>query len=572
MPTHDSSANLNRLLSQLCDGQLSPSELEEVEKYLRENPEARQTYYDYVDINTGLNNHSLERLKELDDIFTSSIPQSKSVSEKPATGRTRKYSSLLRYLAVTTASVTLMVCSGWFMTGRLIWEKAPLVEVPPPTNNSPDAYVATLARSTDCIWGNDNRPQFSGQRLLSKDLFLKEGIAEFRFDSGIRLVLEGPTEIKIISANSAKLISGSVVLHGYESAPEFEIVTTQAKFFDVGTEYGIKVEEDSSTELHVFEGSVRIQPFGESSDVDPIIQIINKGVAQFIDNKTNKKIALKPEKFQRKVPQKIKDPKTSQKELMAYDGFHPLKETNQKSPPIWQHGGTGWIGPWRNWRLGLQKYEKDKTKKIILSPATNHPEKILAPELLTPDQTGCIEFNQSIQSWRTLKKPLRLDTDAVYYLSYFLEKASPSSAPTPQNQYGNFSFRTLDDPNNQKKNGGNIQFSISSDNYPTLRTPFETIRKAPPISNNKPYLFIAKIVASKNSPDQVFLRVFSQTEKIPLEEPLIWTCISTPYDDSTVYHNVRIQVGRYCPFYFDELRIGTTWESVSNFQIPKNKP
>ena len=572
MPTPDPSANLSRLLSQLCDGQLSPSELEEVEKYLRENPGARQIYYDYVDINTGLNNHSVERLKELDAPFTSSIPQSKSVSEIPATGRTRKSSSLLGYLAVVTTSVTLIVCTGWIMTGRLFWEKIPLAEVTPPTNSSPETYVATLARSTDCIWGNDNRPQFSGQRLLSKNLFLKEGIAEFRFDSGIRLVLEGPTEIKIASANSAELISGSVVLHGYESAPEFEIVTTQAKFFDVGTEFGVKVEEDSSTELHVFEGSVRIQPNNKSSNVAPKIQIIDKGVAQYIDNETNKQIALEPEKFQRKVPKKAKDPQATQKELIAYDGFQALKGTDLKTPPEWQHGGTGWEGPWRNWRLGLQKKEKDKTHKLMLSPATSHPEKTLLPKSFSPDQTGCIEFNQSNQSWRTLKKPLRLDTDAVYYLSYFLEKASPSSAPTTQNQYGNLSFRTLDHPNNQKNNAGKIQFSIGSDNYPTLHTPSETVRKAPPISYDKPYLFVAKIVASKNSPDQVFLRVFSQTENIPQEEPLIWTCISTPYDDSTVYKQVRVQVGKYSSFFFDELRIGTTWESVTNFQGPKSKP
>jgi len=43
-------------------------------------------------------------------------------------------------------------------------------------------------------------------------------------------VLEGPTRINIDSANSATVDSGSVVLHGYEAAPEFELITPQAKF------------------------------------------------------------------------------------------------------------------------------------------------------------------------------------------------------------------------------------------------------------------------------------------------------------------------------------------------------
>ncbi|MCH9654091.1 MAG: hypothetical protein K0U86_23345 [Planctomycetes bacterium] len=572
MSAHDPSANVSRLLSRLSDGELSQSEFEEVEQYLLENPEARQTYFDYVDINTGINNHTVERLKELDGVFTSNIPQSKIASLKPVAGKTQKKSSLLSYIAVAATSVMLLLCSEFFMGERFFPSKTHPEKVATPTNDLPETYVATLVRSTECKWGNYNPPQFSGQRLLSKHLFLKEGIAEFRFDSGIGLVLEGPTELKIASANSAKLLSGSVVLHGYESAPEFELVTSQAKFFDVGTEYGIKVEENLGTELHVFEGSVRIQPIEDSSNVDPNIQIVNEGVAQYIDNKTNKVIALEPDKFQRKVPKKAKDPKASREELIAYDGFHPFRKTDLKSQSKWQHGGTGWVGPWRNWRLGLQNRKNGKTQILKLSPATSHPEKTLLPKLLSSDQTGCIEFNQSSQSWRTLKKPLRLDTDAVYYLSIFLEKASPSSASTTQNQYGNISFRTLDNPNDKKINAGKIQFSIGSDNYPSLHTPIETVTKAPPISYDKPYLFIAKIVASKNSPDQVFLRVFSHSEQIPQEEPLVWTCISAPYDDSTVYEHVRFQVGKYCAFFFDELRIGTTWESVSRFQNSKDKP
>ena len=569
MPHNDPSNKFDQKLSQLFDGQLSQTEFEELEQSLLENPEARQTYFNYVDINTGINQHTVERLKVLDSIVTLDAPQSNPVSKKPVSKRNQKYSSLFSYCAVAAASVALILFVETFMMKRFFWEQSLPEKATSTGNEFPDTYVATLVRSTDCQWGNDNRPLFSGQRLLSKDLILIEGIAEFRFDSGIRLVLEGPTRLKIKSANSAEMISGSVVLHGYESAPEFELITSQAKFFDVGTEYGIKVTENQGTELHVFEGAVRIQPNHNSSGENSKVQIVNQGIAQHLKNQTSKKIALEPEKFQRNVPKKDIQQKDSREALIAYDGFQIHRKSDQNRFMSWQHTGTGWRGPWRNWRLGLQNKEQDETHVLKLSPAINFPKKTLLSDLQSSNQTGCVQFKKSNQSWRTLKKPLRLDTDAVYFFSLFFEKSTPNSKKTTLNQYGNISFRTLDDPNNQKINTNNILFGISSDNNTTLHTPFETVRKAPPISYDKPYLFIGKIVASKNSPDQVFLRVFSQSEKIPKEEPLIWTCISAPYDDATVYDQVRFQVGKYSSFFFDELRIGTTWESVTNFQPPK---
>jgi len=555
-------------LNQLVDGQLSQTELEEIEQVLLESPEARKTYFDYLDINIGIQNHDVERLKSLDRILTIS-----STYETPVAKKTTFPHSVLAYLAVAAASVSLILFAELIFAERFFWEKTPLVKVSPNTRELPESYVATLIRSTDCKWGNDNRPYFSGQRLLSKDLFLKEGIAEFRFDSGIRLVLEGPTAIKIESANSAILLSGSVVLHGEESAPEFELITAEAKFFDVGTLYGIKVIENIGTELHVFEGSVRIQPLDESTQNEDKTQIVNQGVAQFIHKNTSKEIALNSDKFKREVPESPKDLKVSQEELIASDSFLPHQETDRKSTSKWQHGGTGWIGPWRNWRLGLEDQTgKRALENIKLTPAINHPEKSLLSKSPAPSQTGCIEMKKGDIAWRTLKKPIDLNTDAVYYISFFVEKATPLPNLPSFGQYGHISFRTLDDLNNKKINARFIQFGIDTSNRPILLTQTETLRITPPILCDNPYFFIGKIVASKNSPDQVFLRAFSQAEKIPNEEPLIWSRTSGPFYDSTVYEHVRIHVGKYSSFFFDELRVGTSWESVTKLKIPDVKP
>lgn len=557
MTVQDLPPRFHQLLNQLIDNQLSDAEFEEFEQCLAESPQARKTYFDYLDINSGIRQNNIERLKELDQIVTADLAQHEIALQQSKVKRAGNQSPLFGYITVAAASVALMVSAHWLLTGYLIGIQPPKpepqyiqVEVPAkvPTKNLP--YVATLSRATDCKWGGENPPQFSGQRLLSKELYLERGVAEFRFDSGVRLVLEGPTKINIESVNSATIASGSVVLHGYESSPEFELITPQAKFYDIGTEYGAKVEEDGTTELHVFQGAVRIQPEMELVEISAPF-IVGAGKARKIDKKVNEEIALKSDDFKHEVPGKPKELKVVREELIAYDSFHPLTISDPQEFSEWRQAGFGWKTSWR-----------DRINSLKPASGKSFPNETLMPDLLSPNQLGCIELDGGNTVWRTLEKPLRLDTDAIYYISFFIQKSVNQQSSV--HQYGNLSLMSETQPENDKR----ILFGINSTNYPTLRLKDQTQEVAPALQHDQPYFFVGKIVASENSPDQVFLRAFSQEEIVPDQEPLVWTCRSTPFDDSTCYDLIRIHAGKSSQYRFDELRIGTSWESVVDFHDP----
>ncbi len=86
---------------------------------------------------------------------------------------------------------------------------------------------------------------------------LPKGLAEIEFDSGAKIILEGPAEIKMNSANGAYLNLGKLVAHVPPRAQGFTIKTPNAKFVDLGTEFGVSVEGRSST-LSVFKGQVAV--------------------------------------------------------------------------------------------------------------------------------------------------------------------------------------------------------------------------------------------------------------------------------------------------------------------------
>ncbi|WP_417375479.1 hypothetical protein [Gimesia maris] len=543
---------LNRLLDS-PEGEFSPTEFEAFQNILKSSPDAMHQYFEYIDINTGIKSDWNERLQSLEQIVTRETPasvRSPSAARIHAPGPRR--SQYINYALVAAASMMVFLLMEWLVSGHFFWDQPQIAQTETPVVNLP--YIATLTRATDCVWGGDAPPKFSGQRLLSQDLFLEEGYAEFRFDTGVRLVIEGPTKIKMDSACCATVSSGKVVLHGYEAAPEFALITPQLTFHDIGTEYGAKIDADGEVDLHVFEGAVRVDP-NQDNQMFVASIIIKEGQAKQLKEDRIDDIQIKPEDFKREVPTNPKNIQAIREETRAYDSFHPAIISDPESFSDWRNAGMGWKNPWRNKLNGGEPAHGD-----------SQPLNSLTGSKLADDQLGLVELRNGNTAWRTLEKTVRMNKDAIYYLSFYMQKQNSGKAS--EKQYGNLSLMTSTPAQSQNK----ILIGMSSHNFSTLQAGMQVIENAPPLQTNKNYFFVAKIVASENASDQIFMRAFAPEETIPGHEPPVWTCATDPFKDSSVYDQVRLHAARNAEFLFDELRIGTTWDSVINTQSPELAP
>ncbi|WP_417382775.1 hypothetical protein [Gimesia sp.] len=542
---------LNRLLSSE-DGEFSAEEFTAFENYLATQPQAMQHYFEYIDIDSGIQPDMLERLKELENQSIEKAVSSPLIRE-PQVSRDvspERLPAFINYALVAAASMLIFLLAEWMTTGDFLWERAPNAITE--TIRAELPYVATLTRATDCVWGGNSRPEFSGQRLLTEDLVLEQGVAEFRFDSGTRLIIEGPTKIKLVTGCCAHLDYGSMVLVGYEPTPEFTLITPLLTLHDIGTEYGARIDKDGEVDLHVFEGAVRVDANHKNEQFAESI-IIQAGHAKRLkDNKVDD-IPLSPERFKREVPGEEKDSLALQQELLAYDSFHPAVIKAQETAAAWQNAGTGWKNPWT-------------TEKNSGEPAAgqSHPRKSLARTKLATNQLGLIELSKGEIACRALEKPIRMDTNSIYYLSFYMQKLN-SGPNVADQQFGNLSLQTSKVLAHSRK----ILFGMSSEGYATLQADMQIVEEAPPLRTGETYFIVAKIVASKNAPDQVFMRALSETETIPDREPPVWTCVTTPFHDSNTWDLVRLHVGNKGDYLFDELRIGTTWASVVNPDPPR---
>ena len=115
--------------------------------------------------------------------------------------------------------------------------------------------TARLIREVDAEWADQLHLQ-AGDRLGESLLRLRTGIVEIEFGNGARIVLEGPAALQIQSASEATLKRGMLSAIVPKRAIGFVIHTPETKVVDLGTEFGVQVDDDGLTEIHVFRGKV----------------------------------------------------------------------------------------------------------------------------------------------------------------------------------------------------------------------------------------------------------------------------------------------------------------------------
>lgn len=119
--------------------------------------------------------------------------------------------------------------------------------------------VAMLNEVANARWSSPSETPRLGAPLEPGWLRLQSGLAQVVFYSGARVVIEGPAELQIISASEASCRLGRLTAEVPPQARGFRITTPQMKVTDLGTVFGVNVNE-AATEVHVFKGCVEFLP------------------------------------------------------------------------------------------------------------------------------------------------------------------------------------------------------------------------------------------------------------------------------------------------------------------------
>lgn len=229
------------LIEDYLTGRIDEPRLSELEARLRDDPEARREFVRYSRLHTDL--HFELRAREasgrvLDAIDRETPPPATEPvpPRRPLPRRVLPFAALAAGLLVVTAV-------GWWSLGR-----------------SGGAEVAWLVNAQDCTWAGGEAPT---DLRPGKVLVIEHGLAEFRFQCGARVIVEGPAELELVSGTSARLRRGRLTARA-EGVSGFEVLSPQGKVVDLGTEFGVAVSPQGATSVRVFEGRVEVTPAGST--------------------------------------------------------------------------------------------------------------------------------------------------------------------------------------------------------------------------------------------------------------------------------------------------------------------
>lgn len=131
---------------------------------------------------------------------------------------------------------------------------SPIVPISPPA-------LATLIQDRGGVWASGG-PDAEGAFAQGRHE-LAAGYVMIRTERGAQVTLQSPTTIHLDSENQLGLLTGMLWAHVPVGAEGFTVQTPGADVVDLGTDFGVEVDAEGQTEVHVFTGKVVAQPQGQ---------------------------------------------------------------------------------------------------------------------------------------------------------------------------------------------------------------------------------------------------------------------------------------------------------------------
>lgn len=157
--------------------------------------------------------------------------------------------------------------------------------------------IATLVAEHQAVW-KTTVPTVAGanrgasRQVLPGTLDLTDGRAELQI-SDVRLTLLAPVQLELIDARTVRVLNGRIrAVVGPESVG-FRVLTATMDVVDLGTEFGIAVDEDGGAAVHVFKGVVVASAVGQRQ----VVPIYENEAGLAVDGGTITGIDVDPKQF-----------------------------------------------------------------------------------------------------------------------------------------------------------------------------------------------------------------------------------------------------------------------------------
>ncbi len=242
-----SDQELHRLFAGKADGTITAEDHERLSALLTASAETRRQWFAFQDAESALLAWSQrEALRREEGVGIEMAGPNPAASPSKAGGGLRSVGALAAGIAIGLVT--------WGLWPEPVAPVAPNLAA---REEATTSSVAVLARGVNMEWDRTLAAPAVNAPLQPGLLRLRSGVVEIEFFQGARLCVEGPAEIQLISAGEAFCRYGRFSAHVPPQARGFRIGTPKGDIVDLGTDFGLDLNE-TSPELHVFKGEVEL--------------------------------------------------------------------------------------------------------------------------------------------------------------------------------------------------------------------------------------------------------------------------------------------------------------------------
>lgn len=266
------------------------------------------------------------RLDRVEQVPAPPHAPTSSPAHRPFLSHMNTWGSLAASFAIGVVS-TLLLLRG------IGPEDEPLASLPKSAPiaplETPAPIVARLVSNTGHIWSsNDGYAIETGAEVKTRETIgLQEGVAQFDFDNGVTLYLEGPAAMSVDEQGKPLLQYGQMLVEHPNDAKPFEIETEVGQIIlNSGSQLGL-IQVGGEVQAHLFRGTATLHPEGGTPlhIEHPVAYLVSRGPMG--DWRSFRREAL---------PQLFSLPKSAKPSLLAIDDAYADAVKSDRPIAYWR--------------------------------------------------------------------------------------------------------------------------------------------------------------------------------------------------------------------------------------------
>ena len=245
-------SELAELVDRFCEGDITPTQAARLEALVSECPDTRKYLLDCFQIHCEL---AWEFGRESEDLSQASTGEVIPAHDRRARPRKRQ-----RVWVFAAAAVALLVAAGLGLTT--------LFHFGVHKNETHLPGIARIEQANDVRWCDEAVPAAGASLPAGSKLAFQQGLLAVVFQSGARVILQGPAEIELSSPSALFLQHGKLTAEVSTAAHGFTVRTPNSTVVDLGTRFGVACQA-GQTDVEVFVGRVLLRLDDQQSGGSP---------------------------------------------------------------------------------------------------------------------------------------------------------------------------------------------------------------------------------------------------------------------------------------------------------------